>query len=186
VTSASDGADPNFVCIGHADDLATFLAEYGLERDDIQGLVTERFPPGAGGQPGPPEYLVHRSVLRSHGEFPCAGDAEALAFCRRVAAEMAALFGISRREAVARVNRHWSQAGPDGRAPRVWIVGLDLVYHEEPRKWARRIYYRPDYQWRAPGQEPTPLPPPSRPAVRTRASDQPGWRRQRRGHQIVI
>ena len=28
------------------------------------------------------------SLLRSHGEFPCAGDREALAFCRAVAAEM--------------------------------------------------------------------------------------------------
>jgi hypothetical protein len=28
-------------------------------------------PVGVGGAPGPAEYLVHESVLRSHGEFLC-------------------------------------------------------------------------------------------------------------------
>ena len=66
---------------------------------------------------------------------------------------MVDLFGISLQEAVARVNRHWSQVDADGRVPRVWIVGLDLVYHEGPDYWARRIYYGPNCQWWVPGQE---------------------------------
>jgi len=160
MTSVPGAAGREFVCVGRAEDLARFLAEYGLDRDDVQGLVAERTPPGPGGKPGPPAYLVHRSLLRSHGEFPCAGDAEALAFCWQVADEMAALSGISLREAVARVNRHWSQAGADGRVPRVWIVGLDLVYHEEPDHWAHCIYYGPDCNWRGPGRQLIPLPPP--------------------------
>jgi len=153
-------ADREFVCVGRAEDLDRFLVEYGLERDDVQGLVDERTTPGIGGQPGPPAYWVHRSLLRSHGEFPCAGDAEAMAFCWQVADEMAVLFGISLQEAVARVNRHWSQAGADGRVPRVWVVGLDLVYHEEADYWAHRIYYGPDSLWWLPGQQLIPLPPP--------------------------
>jgi hypothetical protein len=152
--------DREFICVGRAEELARFLAEYGLERDEVRGLVAERTPPGIGGRPGPPAYMVHRSLLRSHGEFPCAGDAEALGFCWQVAAEMVHLFGISLQEAVARVNRHWSQADADGRVPRVWIVGLDLVYHEEPDHWARRIYYGPNSNWWVPGQELIPLPPP--------------------------
>jgi hypothetical protein len=152
--------DREFICVGRAEELARFLAEYGLERDEVRGLVAERTPPGIGGGPGPPAYMVHRSLLRSHGEFPCAGDAEALGFCWQVAAEMVHLFGISLQEAVARVNRHWSQADADGRVPRVWIVGLDLVYHEEPDHWARRIYYGPNSNWWVPGQQLIPLPPP--------------------------
>ena len=160
VTSVPGDADWEFVCVGRAEDMDRFLAEYGLEPDDVEGLISERIPPGTGGKPGPPAFMVHRSLLRSHGEFPCAGDAESLAFCWQVAAEMVDLFGISLHEAVARVNRHWSQAGADGRAPRVWILGLDLVYHEERDYWARSIYYGPNCNWWVPGQELIPLPPP--------------------------
>ena len=106
-----------------------------------------RVPPDDAGKPRAPQYLVHRSLLRSHGDFPCAGDARALAFCRQVAGEMATLFGISPQEAVARVNRHWSRAGTGGQVPRVWIVGLDLAYHEDADHWARTIYYAPAYPW---------------------------------------
>lgn len=65
--------------------------------------------------------MVHRSLLRSHGKFPCAGDGEALAFCWPVAAEMANLFGISLQEAAARsepalVNRFAGNA-TSGRVP---------------------------------------------------------------------
>jgi hypothetical protein len=45
-------------------------------------------------------------------------------------------FGISHAEAVARVNRQWSRPGPSGRVPRIWIVGLDLAYHQTPDDWA--------------------------------------------------
>lgn len=45
-------------------------------------------------------------------------------------------YGISRSEAVARVNRQWSQADPPDRIPRVWIVGLDIACHEDADYWA--------------------------------------------------
>ena len=62
----------------------------------------------SGGRPEE-EYLVHESLLRSHGEFPCAGDDEALAFCEEIAEEMMRALGVSHAEAVARVNRQWSE-----------------------------------------------------------------------------
>jgi len=74
---------------------------------------------------------VHRSVLRSHGAFRCAGDAEAEAFCNEVADAMITARRIRRQEAVARINRQWSST---------WIVGLDLVYHQTAKNWADHIY----------------------------------------------
>ena len=49
---------------------------------------------------------------------------------------MVAVFGIALEEAVARVNRHWSRPVDNGREPRVWIVGTDIVYHEAADFWA--------------------------------------------------
>ncbi|HUY47339.1 MAG TPA: hypothetical protein VMV92_16675 [Streptosporangiaceae bacterium] len=86
---------------------------------------------------------MHESLLRSHGEFPCAGDREALGFCRQIAVQMADRFGITPEEAAARINRHWSEPGDGGSAPRVWIVGMDITYHETAEFWAHSIYYGP-------------------------------------------
>jgi hypothetical protein len=87
------------------------------------------------------EYLVHESLLRSNGEFPCAGDPEALHFCREIADEMVSAFGVTGDEAVAAVNRQWPNAESAGRSPRVWIVGLDIVYHETPEYWSAHIFH---------------------------------------------
>jgi hypothetical protein len=140
MAGADGDGSRSFVWIGHMEDLGRFLAEYGLRHEDVKNLVAERTPPGAGGMPGRPEYLVHHSLLRSHGEFACAGDVEALSFCRQIAQEMVAMFGVSPQDAKARVNRQWSQPARNGRAPRVWIVGLDIAYHQTPQYWARHIY----------------------------------------------
>ena len=103
---------------------------------------------------------VHESLLRSHGEFPCAGDNAALAFCEEIAEEMVRAFGIAHAEAVARINRQWSKPGPSGRVPRIWIVGLDLAYHQTPDDWAGDIYYGKGSRWSHPDTHPRPLPPP--------------------------
>jgi hypothetical protein len=73
---------------------------------------------------------------------------------------MVRAFGISHVEAVARVNRQWSQPDLSGRVPRIWIVGLDLVYHQTPEEWAGDIYYGNDSSWWQPEAHPRPLPPP--------------------------
>lgn len=133
MSDVPDGPTARFVSVGSSSDLVRLLAEYGVEDSDVEALTRARIPVGVGGAPRPAEYLVHESVLRSHGEFPCAGDGEAL--------------------------RHWS-AAPAGDGPRVWIVGKDLLCHEAPEFWAHDIYYRPDSRWWVPGTAPTPLPPP--------------------------
>jgi hypothetical protein len=151
----------DYVRLGPRKSLDRFLAEYALTAADVHGDIVVRVPPGAGGSPGEAEYLVHESLLRSHGEFPCAGDAEALGFCREIAEDMVTTFGITQQEAVARINRQWSDPATDGHTPRIWIVGLDIVYHELPEYWAKTIYYGNDFYWWAPGATPTPLPPPT-------------------------
>ena len=147
--------------VGPRRSLDRFLAEYGLRevhvRDRIKVHTHE--PLVSGGTPEE-EYLVHESLLRSHGEFPCAGDNEALAFCEEIAEEMMRAFGISHAEAVARVNRQWSRPGPSGRVPRIWIVGLDLAYHQTPDDWAGDFYCGKDSHWWHPEAHPRPLPPP--------------------------
>jgi hypothetical protein len=65
--------------------------------------------------------------------FQCAGDTEADAFVASVVDAMTFLFGVSRQEAVLRVEQHWRLqllAGPD-----------DVVYHETPEYWAQTIYW---------------------------------------------
>ena len=82
-------------------------------------------------------------------------------FCRDIVEEMVTRFGVSRAEAVARVNRRWSDVDPGDRGPRIWIVGLDIVYHEDAAFWACDIYYgHTDWWKRKPGTTPEPLPPP--------------------------
>jgi hypothetical protein len=99
------------------------------------------YPSYAHSQPTSRPELYELILVSSHGEFPCAGDRKALAFCRGIAEEMVRAFGIPRAEAVARINRQWSEPDAPGRVPRVWIVGLDLVYHETEAFWAADIYY---------------------------------------------
>ena len=149
-----------FIPVGPEEFLWKFLDEYGLRRDALGELVTSREVPGPPGGDVQIEWLVHRSLLRSHGEFPCAGDTDALEFCREIASLMQNMFGISDVEAVARINRQWSDPLPDGKSPRIWIVGLDLVYHEEAEHWASDIYFGHDSHWWLPDAHPTPLPPP--------------------------
>jgi hypothetical protein len=141
--------------VGPKEYLDRFLAEYGLTEADVRGKVGLRNFPWA-----VPECLVHESLLRSHGEFPCAGDVKALMFCREIVDEMVRAYGITHDEAVARVNRQWSDPGPSGRVPRIWIVGLDIAYHETAAYWAATIYYGKDSRWWHPDANPQPLPPP--------------------------
>ncbi|MFC4036786.1 hypothetical protein ACFO3J_35920, partial [Streptomyces polygonati] len=158
VPAPRDPAPARYVCIGVERDLDHFLGEYGLTVSALQDKIATRVPVGVGGLPGPVEYLVHESVLRSDEEFPCAGDAEALQFCRAVADQLSTEFGITPGEAAARIVRHWCEPGDDGRTPRTWIVGSDIAYHEDPGFWAKHIYY--GTHWWPPGDTPAPLPSP--------------------------
>ncbi|WP_410812224.1 hypothetical protein [Micromonospora sp. 067-2] len=153
--------DEAFETVGPREYLDRLLTEYQLDEQELGDQIRVRTPPRWLPNEIPTqEYLVDASLLRSHGDFACAGDTEALAFCENIINAMTTGYGISRNEAVARLNKHWSHADPPGRVPRVWIVGLDIVYHEEAESWAALIYYGPDSRWWDPetSQQPLPLP----------------------------
>ncbi|HEU0238005.1 MAG TPA: hypothetical protein VFR11_01830 [Micromonosporaceae bacterium] len=152
--------DASFVSVGPADYLRRFLAEYDLDEAAACVLIRRREVPI--GPAGGVEivYDVDASLLRSHGEFPCAGDAKALTFCRSVVNEMVRRFGIANAEAVARVNRAWSDPDDTGRVPRIWIVGLDILYHDTAEDWAVRIYYGDQPRWWDSRAGLQPMPPP--------------------------
>ena len=123
-----------YVPIGPRPYLDRFVEAYRLSDADRRDRVRSRpanF--GIGGRQYDREFLVHRSLLRPHGEFQCAGDSEAADFCAEIVDELVARFALPREEAVARVNRQWAH---------VWIVGLDLAYHRTPDDWAEHIYRR--------------------------------------------
>jgi hypothetical protein len=127
-----EGEFPGYKPLGPKPFLDRLMREYRLSEADLRGkLRSHANRSSIGDESFDREYLVHRSVLRSRGEFRCAGDAEARAFCAKVADAMVAARGITRDEAVARINRHWAT---------VWIVGLDIAYHREPDWWADHIY----------------------------------------------
>lgn len=128
-----------YVRVGPREFLDRFLEEYGLAAAKVQNAIMMRTPVGTGGVPGPPEYLIHRSLLRSHHPFPCADDTRALNFCHKVADEITMMSGVAQQEAVALVNRFWSDPGRDGRTPRIWIVGLAIAYHHMAHDWASLI-----------------------------------------------
>jgi len=121
-----------YVPVGPRPYLDRLVKEYRLSEADLRRRIRSRSNPSwIGDERFDLEYLVHRSVLRSHGAFRCAGDAEAEAFCNEVADAMVTARRVKREEAVARINRQWSST---------WIVGLDLVYHETAEHWAEHIY----------------------------------------------
>lgn len=157
--------EPRFITLGPRPYLDRFLAEYGLAVRDLEGKLRSRTvdsPYRFGSDVFTEEFLVHASLLRSHGTFPCAGDVAALRFCREIAAHMARRFGISMPEAVARVNRQWSEPDERGVVPRVWIVGLDIAYHDTVADWASKIYFGHQPRWWDPDAGLKPLPPPRR------------------------
>src|SRR5215469_9839477 len=121
-----------YVPVGPRPYLDRLSREYRLSEAELRRRFRSRSNPSwIGDERFDREYLVHRSVLRSHGAFRCAGDAEAEAFCNEVADAMIKAGGVIREEAVARISRQWSST---------WIVGLDLVYHQTAERWAEHIY----------------------------------------------
>lgn len=79
----------------------------------------------------------------SHFSFTTDQGGEA--YCALIAGEMERLFGISRQEAIGRINRHWAgqtNVGPDA-----------MVYREDEEFWANTIYYTSDSYWWIPGKK---------------------------------
>ncbi|MFJ6571559.1 hypothetical protein ACIQNU_29545 [Streptomyces sp. NPDC091292] len=75
-------------------------------------------------------------------EFLTHLDEGMLAYFRDIAQEMTERFGISRAEAVARINERYGE---------IEISPFpDLMGHEMPEFWAYGLYYRPDARGRLP------------------------------------
>jgi hypothetical protein len=77
--------------------------------------------------------------MESPWQFPT--DARLDALCCEVASELVAQFGISKAEAIGRINREWKD--------RNWLAsewGV-LVYHETADEWTRHIYYGKETAW---------------------------------------
>jgi hypothetical protein len=68
--------ESDFVRIGRREFFDRFLTEHELSETDVASLTRVRVSPEVPAWDSP-TYLVHRSLLRSHGDFPCAGDGEA-------------------------------------------------------------------------------------------------------------
>ena len=80
--------------------------------------------------------------VESPWQFPT--DAEFAAWCDQIADQLIARFGVSREEAIGRINRDWRLC--DCLGPYVY-----LAYHEDPDYWAEEIYFGKDSRyWMAP------------------------------------
>jgi hypothetical protein len=66
-------------------------------------------------------------------------NAKSDASCRRIAAEMVRLFGVSDEEAIGRINQAWRGLDLGGEG--------DLIYHELPDHWAQTIYRSDELFW---------------------------------------
>jgi len=66
-----------------------------------------------------------------------------LGYCKLIAAEMVKEFAIPYEEAVGRINASWAEMEFSNVSP----DDLNLIYHELPSHWAKRIYYGEDSFW---------------------------------------
>ena len=128
--------------------LDRFLAEYNLREEHVRDRIKVDTPePWLSGATPEEEYLVHESLLRSHGEFPCPGDNEATCL----------LPGDRRGDGACL--RHRSRRGGGTYQPAMvqtrsvgprtahLDLGLDLAYHQMPDDWAGDIYFGEGSRW---------------------------------------
>jgi hypothetical protein len=78
-------------------------------------------------------------------KFPCTIDEKAERFCVAIAKEMSARFGISKEDAVKRINQRWSGLKIGGHE--------EVVYHEDEEYWAQNIYWGSDSYWWITGEK---------------------------------
>lgn len=78
------------------------------------------------------------------------GTPEIMEYIDEIVGEMVAAFGITRDEAIGRVNRQWGGSTFDEKS---------LILHQMPDDWAGDIYYgRDSYWWRVEEADRRPLP----------------------------
>lgn len=77
---------------------------------------------------------------------------EATAYLQRIADEMVTIFGMSRNEAIGRINRRWS--GRSIRNPN----DVMMLLHRDLDWWAKTVVYGIDSEWWRDEANATPLP----------------------------
>ncbi|MDJ0341172.1 hypothetical protein QMK19_07265 [Streptomyces sp. H10-C2] len=81
-------------------------------------------------------------------EFIMPAVPEMQEYLGEVAEELVTLFGISRAEAVARINQAWGH--------QVFDEWPDLLAHEDPEHWAYGLYYEGDVPYWEPDADRSP------------------------------
>jgi hypothetical protein len=85
-------------------------------------------------------------------EFDVSASPEAIDYLTKIAAKMSSIFGISRSEAIGRINQFW-KTGKFFSPRYEW-----LLFHETVEDWAKTIYYGPDAKWWLDGESLSPQP----------------------------
>jgi hypothetical protein len=70
-------------------------------------------------------------------------DDQGQRFCDEIVNNMMSLFGISKEEAMARINQQWKNE---------ILVGINILYHVIPEEWAKDIYWGHDSYWWVQGE----------------------------------
>jgi hypothetical protein len=138
-------------------------AHEDLDLDAIEELCTAATPDpvfAARAREAVPRLVAEVRRLRwlvEYGACPTAGttgtefvlplDEEMLAYFREMADVLVERVGISRAEAVARINAMYGT-----RESAAW--GVELMGHELPEYWAYGTYYSPDHRHRLPVGDP--------------------------------
>ena len=78
------------------------------------------------------------------GKYKFPTDDEGERFCYQIYMEMMSQFGMSKEEAIARINQHWEKRS---------LVGMSTVYHRTPEYWAKEIYWGHDSYWWIEGEK---------------------------------
>ncbi|MFI6852261.1 hypothetical protein [Streptomyces sp. NPDC050416] len=93
------------------------------------------------------EYGACPTAGTTGTEFVLALDEEILAYFREMADVLVERVGISRAEAVARINASYGTRESAA-------LGVELMGHELPEYWAYGTYYSPDHRYRLPVGDP--------------------------------
>jgi hypothetical protein len=73
------------------------------------------------------------------GKYKFLTDDEGDRFCYQIYMELMSQFGISKEEAIARINQEWENKS---------LTGTSMIYHVMPEEWAKNIYWgRNSYWW---------------------------------------
>ena len=78
------------------------------------------------------------------GKYKFTTDDEGERFCYQIYMAMMSQFGISKEEAIARINQEWEKRS---------LVGQSIAYHKVPEEWAKEIYWGHDSYWWIEGEK---------------------------------